>query len=87
MSVPQTGKMSPSKLIHYISSHSAAFGFWASSPPDIITLNPANKRIDQSLSDIQTGIGGAVHGTLDTEQLICHTRTTLVDTIASLPRC
>ena len=53
-------------------------------PPDNITLNPANKRIDQSLSDFQTGIIAAAPATLDTEQLISHTRTAVVDTIASL---
>ena len=30
-------KMSTSKLIHYLSSHPAAFGFWASTPPDNIS--------------------------------------------------
>ena len=39
--------------------------------------------MDQSLSDFQTGYG-ATHATLDTEQLISHTRTALVDTTASL---
>ena len=39
---------------------------------------------DYSLVDFQTGIGAASHDTLDTEQLISHTRTTLFDTIASL---
>ena len=32
-------KMSASKLIHYFSSHPAAFGFQASTPPDNISLN------------------------------------------------
>ena len=41
-------------------------------------------KIDQSLSDFQTGIGVPAQATLDTEQLIFHTRTALVDTIASL---
>ena len=50
-------KMSASKLIHYFSSHPAAFGFWASTPPDNITLNSANRKADQSLSDFQTGFG------------------------------
>ena len=49
-----------------------------------ITLNPANQGMDHSLSDFQTGIGAAVHATLDTVQLISHTRATLGDTIASL---
>ena len=44
--VPQAGKMLASELIHYFSSHPAAFGFWASLPPDMFTLNPANKKND-----------------------------------------
>ena len=44
-------KMSASKLIHYFSSHPAAFGFQASTPPDNITLNSANRKADQSLLD------------------------------------
>ena len=36
------------------SSHPAVFGFQASLPLDNITLNPANKRINQRLSDFQT---------------------------------
>ena len=44
-------KMSASKLIHYFSIHPAAFGFWASTPPDNISLNSANRKVDQSLSD------------------------------------
>ena len=64
--------MSASKLIHL-----AAFGFQASSPPDL-TLNPTNKRIDQSVSDFQTGIGPAVHATLDTKQLIFYTKLLLL---------
>ena len=38
-------------------SHPVAFGLWFSSPPDNITLNPANRKADQSLSEFQTGIG------------------------------
>ena len=49
-----------------------------------ITLNPANKKTDQSLFDFQTGIGIAAHAILNTEQLISHTRTALVDTTVSL---
>ena len=82
--VAQAGKMSASKLIHYFSRHPPSFGFQASSPPDNITLNLANKRSYQSLSDFQTGIGAAIHATLDTEQCICDTRTAFVDKIASL---
>ena len=43
-------KMSASKLMCYFSSHPAAFGFLASTPPDNITLNSANRKADQSLS-------------------------------------
>ena len=53
-------------------------------PLDNIPLNPGNRRTDQSLSNFQTGIGAVVHVTLDTEQLISHTQTALIDTIASL---
>ena len=62
--------MSGTKLIHYYSSHPAACRFWASSPLDNMTLNPANEKTDQSFFffffDIQTGIGAYVHATLDT---------------------
>ena len=46
--VPLATKMSASKLIHYFSSHLAAFGFWSSTPPDNITLSIANRKADQS---------------------------------------
>ena len=59
------------------------FAFLATSPPDNLTLNPANKRIDQSPSDFQTAISAAGHANLETEQLISHIRSALVDTIAS----
>ena len=78
-------KMSASKLIHYFSSHPAAFGFGASTPPDNISLNSANRKVDQSLSDFQTGLGATAHATLDTEQLISHLQVALVDTLSSLP--
>ena len=80
-------KMSVSTLIHYFSNHPAAFGFWASTPPDNITLNSANRKADQSLPDFhfQTGLGAAAHATLDTEQLISCLRVALVDTLSSLP--
>ena len=42
-------KMSASKFIHYFSSHPAAFGFCACTPPDNISLNSANGKVDQSL--------------------------------------
>ena len=77
-------KMSASKLIHYFSSHPAAFGFWASTPPDNITLNSANRKVDQSLSDFQTGLGATAHATFDTEKLISHLQVALVDTLSSL---
>ena len=57
--IPQTGKMSASKLIHYFSSHLETSQFQASLSSDNITLNPVNKKADQSLSDFQTGIGAA----------------------------
>ena len=79
-------KMSASKLIHYFSSHPAAFGFQASTPPDNISLNSANRKVDQSLSDFRTGVGAMAHATLDTEQLISCLQVALVDTISSLPK-
>ena len=42
-------KMSASKLIHYFTSHPAAFRFWSSTPPDNIILTSANRKADQSL--------------------------------------
>ena len=65
-------KMSASKLIFYFSSHPAAFGFWSSTLPDNITLSPANRKVNQGLSEFQTDIGATAHTTLDTEQLISH---------------
>ena len=50
-----------------------------------ISLNLANRKVDQSLSDFQTGLGAAAHATLDTEQLISHLQVALVDTLSSLP--
>ena len=49
---------------------SSGIWIWASPPLDNITLNPANKKTDYSLSDFQTGIGATAHATLDTEHLI-----------------
>ena len=46
------GRTSSSKLIYYFSSHLAVFGFWAAILLDKIALNCANKRSDQSLSDL-----------------------------------
>ena len=54
-----------------------AFEFQVSSPLDNITLNVAIKKTDQSLSELQTGIGAGAHDTLDAGQLISHTRTAL----------
>ena len=76
--------MSASKLICYFSNHTAAFGFWSSTPPDNFTLTPINRKADQSLSEFQTGSGAAAHATLNMEQLISHLRVTLVGTISSL---
>ena len=76
--------MSASELIFYFSGHPAAFGFSASFSPDNITWNTAYKKIDQSLSDFQTVIGAACHAILDTEELISHTRSAIVDTNSSL---
>ena len=78
--------MSASKLIHYFSSHPAGFGFQASTPPDNISLNSANWKADQSLSDFQTGVGATAHATLDTEQLISDLQVALVDALSSLPK-
>ena len=78
-------KMSATKLIHYFSIHPSVFGFWSSTPPDNITLTPANRKADQILSEFQIGICAAAHATFDREQLISHLRVALVDTISSLP--
>ena len=79
-------KMLASKLICFFSSHTAAFGFWASTIPNNISLISANRKADQSLSDFQTGVGAAAHATLDTEQLISHLWVALLDTLSSLPK-
>ena len=52
--------------------------------PDNVRLNTANKRTDQRLSDFQTIIGVAAYASLDTEQLISHTRAASDDTITFL---
>ena len=72
-------------MICYFSSHPAAFGFQASTPSDNITLNSANRKGDQSLSDFQTGGGAAAHTSLDMKQLISHLQVALVDTLSLLP--
>ena len=74
-----------SKLIHYFSSHPATFGFQSSTPLGNITLTSSNRKADQSLSDLQTGVDAAAHATLDTEQLISCLRVTFLDTLFSLP--
>ena len=76
--------MSASQLIHYLSSNPTALGVWASFPPDKITLNPVNEKTDQNHSDFQPAINAATHANLHTQQLISHTRTSSVDTTASL---
>ena len=83
--VSLTTKMSGCKLIHYFSSHPAAFGSCASTPLDNNTLNSADRKADQSLSDFQTVVGAASHATLDAEQLISHLQIALVDTLSLLP--
>ena len=83
--VPLATKMLASKLIHYFSSHPAAFRFSSSTPLDNITLSSANRKVGQSLLDLQTDVGAAAHATLDTEQLIPHLRISLLDTVSSLP--
>ena len=82
--VPLVTKMSASKLIHYFSSHAAAFRFWSLIPPDNITSSSANRKADQSLCDLQTVVGAAAHATLDTQQLISHLR---VPFLILLPLC
>ena len=65
--MPLATKMSTFKLIHYFSSYPAAFRFWSLTPQDNMTLTSANRKADQSLSDLQTGVGAAAHATLDIE--------------------
>ena len=65
------------KLMHYFYSYPAAFGFWASSPSNNITLNPANNKTDHSLSDFQTGIGAVAHTISNMEQLTMSTLSSL----------
>ena len=64
---------------HYFTSHPVAFGFWASSPPDSLSPESANKKTDQSLSAFQTDIGAAAHTTFDTGYPISNTRSALVE--------
>ena len=83
--MPLATKMSASKLICYFSTHPAVFGFWSSTSLDNITLTSANRKADQSLSALQTGIGAAAHATLETEQLFSCLRVALLDTLSCLP--
>ena len=57
MPISLVEKISASKLLHYFSSHPAAFGFRAFSPLENISLNTANKKMDQILSDFKTDSG------------------------------
>ena len=77
--------MSVYKLIHYFPTHPGAFRFPSLTPPDNITLPSAKRKADQSLSDLQTGVGAAADATVDTELFISHPRVTLFATLSSLP--
>ena len=59
--------------------------FQSSTPPNNINLTSGNRKADQSLSDLQTGVGAAACATIDTEQLISHLRVAPLDTLSSLP--
>ena len=48
-------------------------------------MTSANRKADQSLSELQNGVGSAAHATLDKERLISHLRVGLLDTLSSLP--
>ena len=48
-------------------------------------LNAANKKTDKS-QNFKTGISAAAHAILETEQLISHTRTAVIDTIYNVLR-
>ena len=77
-------KVFASKLICYFSIHPAVIGLQSSTPPDNITLNPANRKANQSHLEFWTGISVAAYATLNMEQLISYIRSALVDTISSL---
>ena len=77
-------KKSASELIRYFSSNPAASGFWTSTPLDNITLNSANRKADQSLSDFLTDVGAAAHATLGTELLISQLWVALIDSLSLL---
>ena len=77
--------MSSGPLDLFFTSHPTAFRFHSSTPPDNITLTSANRKADQSLSDLQTGVGAASHTTPDSEQLIFCLRVALHNTLSSVP--
>ena len=54
-------------------------------PLDNITLNPAKRKSDQSLSEFQTGSAVAAHTVLNMEQLISCIRVALVDIVSPVP--
>ena len=57
-----------------------------STPPDNISLNSANRKVDQSLSDFQTGVGAALHMLLLTQSnSFLISRLPLLITLSSLP--
>ena len=82
--MPLATRTYASKLIHYFSSHPTAFRFQSSTPPDNITLTSANGKAEQSLSDLETGVGAAAHAPPDTETLISCLKVALLDTLSSL---
>ena len=48
-------------------------------------MTSANRKGDQSLLNLQTGVGAAAHTTFGTEQLISHPRVALLDILSSVP--
>ena len=48
-------------------------------------MTSANRKADQSLSDLMTGVGAAAPATLDMEKLISCLRVALLNTLSSLP--
>ena len=61
--------------------HLVTFGFQASAQLDSIILYAVYKKTDHSYSNFLTGIGVAVYGTVETECLISHTRSVIVNRI------
>ena len=83
--VPLARKMSTYKLINYFSHHPVAFGVpGVLTPLHNIMMNTTNKKTNKSISDFQTGTDAAAHANFDVEQFSFHTRTLLVDSVASL---